>query len=582
MQTPSKQPKISSMTHEEEEEMLHDTSKLQDQLQQMSLSQKLTEVKINGMESKINGMEVKMNGMEAKMDDLKIDLKTDLKTGMTDLKTDLTNFLQEILTNGERVVKEIHDANKRNFNHDFIHSNVGSKTHHIPKIDMRKFDGKDPATWILQMEQFFDLNNVQNTQKVRIATLYLEPNQFVWYQWLCSRKKFFSWAIFTEELAAHYEDTKSNTFFSQLISLKQKGSMMDHIEDFQKLNVRVKDILEDHRIDVFIGTLKDNIQHEVRLWEPDSLEKAFRLTPQKLGEKRAKGLCYSCDGKYTEGHKCAEKKLFYIDCEEEQKKEQEMSKEEDILQEQTLDKEVMNPTISCNALAGITTPLTINIEGQIKKKKVIVLIDSGSTHNFIHCKIAKELNCFLHPTPEFQVMVASGGTINCSGKCHNVNLSKGEYVLSSPMLSIPMGGAHVVLGVQWLQSLGTIAFNFQELFMKFSAEGKEVELRGVAGKPGKIISSNDLQNVLDNHSKVFETPKGLPPIHDHDHAIHLILGSVPPNIRLYIYPYAQKSEIERMVAEMLEAGIIQPSQSSFSATVVLVNKKDGSWHMCPD
>ena len=43
------------------------------------------------------------------------------------------------------------------------------------------------------------------------------------------------------------------------------------------MNIRVKDILEEHRIDVFIGTLKDNIQHEVCLWEPDSLEKAFRL-----------------------------------------------------------------------------------------------------------------------------------------------------------------------------------------------------------------------------------------------------------------------------------------------------------------
>jgi hypothetical protein len=142
---------------------------------------------------------------------------------------------------------------------------------------MRKFDGKDPATWILQMEQFFDLNNVQNTQKVRMATLYLEPNQFVWYQWLCSRKQFITWAIFTEELIAHYEDTKSNTFFSQLISLKQKGSIMEHIEEFQKLNIRVKDIPEEHRIDVFIGSLKDNIQHDVRIWEPDSLEKAFRL-----------------------------------------------------------------------------------------------------------------------------------------------------------------------------------------------------------------------------------------------------------------------------------------------------------------
>ena len=76
--------------------------------------------------------------------------------------------------------------------------------------------------------------------------------------------------------------------------------------------------------------------------------------------------------------------------------------------------------------------------------------------------------------------------------------------------------------------------------------------------------SPDLQKVLDNHSKVFETPNGIPPIRDHDHAIHLIPGSVPPNIRPYRYPYAQKSEIERMVAEILESGIIQPSQSSFS------------------
>eukprot|EP00253_Pinus_taeda_P022383 PITA_22383 len=388
---------------------------------------------------------------------------------------------------------------------------------------------------------------------------------------------------------------------------------MEHIEDFQKLNIRVKDIPEEHRIDLFIGTLKDNIEHDVHLWEPDSLEKAFRLarkmerkimatrkptthnykygsvvspslpqptrlTPQQMEEKRAKGLCYSCNSKYTKGHKCSEKKLFYIDCEEEEEKEQEISKEEDILQEQTLDKEEMNFTISFNALVGITTPQTIKIEGHIKKKKVVVLIDSGSTHNFIHYKIAKEFNCFLYPASESQVMVASGGTINCSTKCHNIKLSMGEYVLNRPMLSIPMGGAVVVLGVQWLPSLGTIAFNFQEIFMKFSLEGKEVELRGIAGKPRKIISSN----ILDNHSKVFETPKGLPPIHDHDHTIHLILGSVPPNIRPYRYPYAQKSEIERMVAEMLEASIIQPSQSSFFAPIVSVHKKDGSWHMCPD
>ena len=81
---------------------------------------------------------------------------------------------------------------------------------------------------------------------------------------------------------------------------------------------------------------------------------------------------------------------------------------------------------------------------------------------------------------------------------------------------------------------------------------------------------------------MFVTPKGLPPIRDHDNVIHLIPGSVPPNIRPYRYPYFQKREIKRTIVEILEAGIIQPSQSSFSAPVVLVHKKDGSLHMCPD
>ena len=105
----------------------------------------------------------------------------------------------------------------------------------------------------------------------------------------------------------------------------------------------------------------------------------------------------------------------------------------------------MSLTISCNAFSGISTPQTLKIEGHIKKKKLIVLIDSGSTHNFIHCKVAKELNCFLYQARECQVMVENGGTINFSRKFHNIKLTMGKYVFNSPILSIPMGGVDVVL-----------------------------------------------------------------------------------------------------------------------------------------
>ena len=61
--------------------------------------------------------------------------------------------------------------------------------------------------------------------------------------------------------------------------------------------------------------------------------------------------------------------------------------------------EEITPTISCHALAGISTPQTLKIEGYIKNKKETMLIDFGSTHNFIHCKLAKVLNFFVYPAP---------------------------------------------------------------------------------------------------------------------------------------------------------------------------------------
>ena len=72
MQKPSKQPKSSSMTHEEEEEMQHDISKLRDQLQQVSLAQKGTESKMDGLKKDVEAnMDGLKKGVEAKMECLK-------------------------------------------------------------------------------------------------------------------------------------------------------------------------------------------------------------------------------------------------------------------------------------------------------------------------------------------------------------------------------------------------------------------------------------------------------------------------------------------------------------------------------
>jgi hypothetical protein len=82
---------------------------------------------------------------------------------------------------------------------------------------------------------------------------------------------------------------------------------------------------------------------------------------------------------------------------------------------------------------------------------------------------------------------------------------------------------------------------------------------------------------------VFSTPQGLPPSCSvHDHSIPLVPGSLPPNIRPYRHPFAQKNEIEKMVQELLIASVIRPSTSPYFSPVIMVLKKEGSWRMCPD
>ena len=135
--TPNKPPDNPTWTLDEDEEMHKDINDLQKNI--------VTKDEIQEMEAKL----------EANMDGLKEDIMEVLK-----------NFITEKTPESENASYQIHDEDTRKVNQEWRNSNFGLNTNHVPKIDMRKFDGKDPITWILQMEQFFDLHNVPHTQKV--------------------------------------------------------------------------------------------------------------------------------------------------------------------------------------------------------------------------------------------------------------------------------------------------------------------------------------------------------------------------------------------------------------------------------
>ena len=72
------------------------------------------------------------------------------------------------------------------------------------------------------------------------------------------------------------------------------------------------------------------------------------------------------------------------------------------------------------------------------------------------------------------------------------------------------------------------------------------------------------------------------PPRPHNHHISLLPQSIPVNIKPYHYPHAHKHIMTSLIHEMLKEGIICPNTSPFTSPVILIKKKDGTWHFCVD
>ena len=100
-----------------------------------------------------------------------------------------------------------------------------------------------------------------------------------------------------------------------------------------------------------------------------------------------------------------------------------------------------------------------------------------------------------------------------------------------------------------------------------------------------VNDTNHSNEFLHTYSSCFidEIPSELPPSRgDDDHRIDLIQGSTPPNRAPYRVFLAQQEEIMAQVNELLEKGMIRPSSSPYCLPTLLVQKKDGTYHMCVD
>jgi hypothetical protein len=448
-----------------------------------------------------------------------------------------------------------------------------------------------------------------------------------------------------------------------LSKLKQITTVDDYKERFEALSNRVRGVDDHNRVSCFLGGLKDDIRLPVRMFKPQALLTAYGLakvqeeyvltrrryrnvsgnfatsqyaantmprsggfmnenaaigTPkavvpvqkipqQQMEERRKKGLCYDCDAKWQYGHRCQNPKLFLLEALEVLEVNPTLEVEKEDLMEVSYEEE--NPEISLHAITGSNHPNTMRLIGWIGNHKIIVLIDSGSTHNFLDSSMGRKLKVSISKEQRIWVKVANGEEVVSEGKCMQLKVQLQNFSFTTEAYMIILAGCDMVLGIQWLVTVGPMIWNFKVLTMEFTIANQsyllqgliapflweESDLMGSKGESSKGLFLHLLDNVEDYVSEplgleveellgsfedVFAEPKGLPPNHSHDHSITLKSDAQPVCTRPYRYPYFQKEEIEKIVAELLFSRVIRPSQSPFSSPVLLVRKAYGSWRMC--
>jgi hypothetical protein len=96
--------------------------------------------------------------------------------------------------------------------------------------------------------------------------------------------------------------------------------------------------------------------------------------------------------------------------------EEEIFQEEDVEAEQALSREVTSH-IFLDALEGTVGLNTMKVNGKMDKTTVCILIDSGSTHNFLNMVVVRKLQYQLTPIKPMIVQAANGDKMVCKSMC---------------------------------------------------------------------------------------------------------------------------------------------------------------------
>lgn len=135
-----------------------------------------------------------------------------------------------------------------------------------------------------------------------------------------------------------------------------------------------------------------------------------KLNWREQQERRTKGLCFNYDEKFSATHDCKDRFMMFV---YDDNIELEQIESPYSFTEVVHDLVLSGDISSLNSLATQHNPRSLRVIGKYNGKDLSILIDGGSTHNFVQPSVVEKLCMSSQPNPPFHLYIGRGDTLTC-------------------------------------------------------------------------------------------------------------------------------------------------------------------------
>lgn len=128
------------------------------------------------------------------------------------------------------------------------------------KLKIPIFDGENVESWVLRVEQYFELGEFSEERKLRVVRMCFDGEALMWYRWERDRNPFLSWDQMKYRVLEQFSTNHETTARERLMTLKQEGTVREYIKDFISLASNAPELSDTVLETAFMIGLKPQIK----------------------------------------------------------------------------------------------------------------------------------------------------------------------------------------------------------------------------------------------------------------------------------------------------------------------------------